>query len=41
MPVFNEGTNLARTIDALATAIEGSGFEPELVLVDDGSKRKR
>jgi glycosyltransferase involved in cell wall biosynthesis len=37
MPVFNEGTNLARTIDALATAIEGSGFEPELVLVDDGS----
>jgi glycosyltransferase involved in cell wall biosynthesis len=37
MPVFNEGTHLARTIDALVTAIEGSGFDPELVLVDDGS----
>jgi glycosyltransferase involved in cell wall biosynthesis len=37
MPVFNEGTHLAGTIDALATAIEGSGFDPELVLVDDGS----
>jgi glycosyltransferase involved in cell wall biosynthesis len=37
MPVFNEGTHLAGTIDALATAIEGSGFDPELILVDDGS----
>src|SRR6266545_3835817 len=37
MPVFNEETHLATTIDALATAVDSSGFETELVLVDDGS----
>ena len=37
MPVFNEGTHLVRTMEALATAIDGSGFDAELVLVDDGS----
>jgi glycosyltransferase involved in cell wall biosynthesis len=37
MPVYNEGNHLEGTIDALVTAIDGSGFEPELVLVDDGS----
>ena len=37
MPVFNERTHLAGTIDALATAIDGSGFDAELILVDDGS----
>jgi glycosyltransferase involved in cell wall biosynthesis len=37
MPVFNERAHLPGTIDALATAIEGSGFDAELILVDDGS----
>lgn len=37
MPVFNEEAHLAGTIDALATAIDGGGFEAELILVDDGS----
>jgi len=37
MPVFNEETHLAGTIDALATAIDGGGFEAEVILVDDGS----
>jgi glycosyltransferase involved in cell wall biosynthesis len=37
MPVFNEAAHLAATIDALATAIDGSGFDAELILVDDGS----
>jgi glycosyltransferase involved in cell wall biosynthesis len=37
MPVFNEEAHLRGTIDALATAIDGSGFEAELILVDDGS----
>jgi glycosyltransferase involved in cell wall biosynthesis len=37
MPVFNEGTHLVGTMEALATAIESSGFDAELVLVDDGS----
>jgi len=37
MPVFNEEAHLAGTIDALATAIDGSGFDAELILVDDGS----
>jgi glycosyltransferase involved in cell wall biosynthesis len=37
MPVFNEEGHLAGTIDALATAIDGSGFDAELILVDDGS----
>lgn len=37
MPVFNEGTHLGGTIDALATAVDGCGFDAELILVDDGS----
>ena len=37
MPVFNEETHLAGTIDALTAAIDGSGFDAELILVDDGS----
>lgn len=37
MPVFNEARNLPQTIEALATAIGESGFDAELVLVDDGS----
>jgi hypothetical protein len=37
MPAFNEEAHLGETIDALATAVEGSGFDAELVLVDDGS----
>jgi hypothetical protein len=37
MPVFNEAAQLPGTIDALATATAASGFEAELVVVDDGS----
>jgi glycosyltransferase involved in cell wall biosynthesis len=37
MPVFNEKAYLGATIDALAEAVEGSGFEAELLVVDDGS----
>src|SRR5206468_9154337 len=37
IPVFNEAVHLPRTIDALTTALDGSGFDAELVLVDDGS----
>jgi glycosyltransferase involved in cell wall biosynthesis len=37
MPVRNEAPHLPATIDALITALEGSGFDAELVLVDDGS----
>jgi glycosyltransferase involved in cell wall biosynthesis len=37
MPVFNESRHLPGTIDALVAALEDSGFEAELVLVDDGS----
>jgi glycosyltransferase involved in cell wall biosynthesis len=37
MPVFNEASHLAGTIDALVAALDGSGFDAELVLVDDGS----
>jgi glycosyltransferase involved in cell wall biosynthesis len=37
IPAFNEEAHLAGTIDALATAIDGSGFDAELILVDDGS----
>jgi glycosyltransferase involved in cell wall biosynthesis len=37
MPVFNEETHLGDTIDALAVALDRSGFDAELVLVDDGS----
>jgi glycosyltransferase involved in cell wall biosynthesis len=38
MPVFNEETHLPATLDALADAVEQSGFDTELVLVDDGSE---
>ena len=37
MPAHNEATHVAVTIAALATAAEDSGFDAELVLVDDGS----
>jgi hypothetical protein len=37
MPIFNEAAHLAATLDALADAAHGSGFDTELVLVDDGS----
>jgi glycosyltransferase involved in cell wall biosynthesis len=37
MPVFNEEQHLAATIGALLRALERSGFDAELVLVDDGS----
>jgi glycosyltransferase involved in cell wall biosynthesis len=37
MPVHNEAAHLPETIDALVRAVERSAFEPELVLVDDGS----
>ncbi len=37
MPVHNEARHLPATIEALLTALEGSGFDAELVLVDDGS----
>jgi glycosyltransferase involved in cell wall biosynthesis len=37
MPVFNEAAHLAGTIDGLVSALEGSAFDAELVLVDDGS----
>jgi hypothetical protein len=37
MPAFNEEEHLSATVDALAAALEGSGFTAELVLVDDGS----
>jgi glycosyltransferase involved in cell wall biosynthesis len=37
VPVFNEASHLPETIEALIGALDGSGFEAELVLVDDGS----
>jgi len=37
MPVYNEAQHLRATIDALVEAVERSGFQAELVLVDDGS----
>jgi glycosyltransferase involved in cell wall biosynthesis len=37
MPVFNEERQLPATIDALATAVDRSGFDAELLVVDDGS----
>lgn len=37
MPVYNEAPHLPATMEALVEAIERSGFEAELVLVDDGS----
>jgi glycosyltransferase involved in cell wall biosynthesis len=37
MPVYNEAPHLRETIDALAVATDGSGFDVDLLLVDDGS----
>ena len=37
MPVFNEATHLQTTIEALAVAVDRSGWSAELVVVDDGS----
>jgi glycosyltransferase involved in cell wall biosynthesis len=37
IPVFNEATHLPQTMNALLAALDGSGFDAELVLVDDGS----
>jgi glycosyltransferase involved in cell wall biosynthesis len=37
MPVFNEQAHVARTVEALVAAVAGSGFQAELVIVDDGS----
>jgi glycosyltransferase involved in cell wall biosynthesis len=37
MPVFNEASYLPETIESLCVALENSGFDAELVLVDDGS----
>jgi glycosyltransferase involved in cell wall biosynthesis len=37
MPVHNEAAHLGSTLEALLTALGNSGFDPELVLVDDGS----
>jgi glycosyltransferase involved in cell wall biosynthesis len=37
VPVFNEAAHLPGMIDGLVAALDGSGFEPELIVVDDGS----
>lgn len=37
MPVYNEAPHVGRTIETLLEAIDRSGFEANLVLVDDGS----
>ncbi len=37
MPVFNEASHLPGTIEGLVAALDRSGFDAELVLVDDGS----
>ena len=37
VPTFNEAPHLPATIEALVEAVSRSGFEAELVLVDDGS----
>jgi glycosyltransferase involved in cell wall biosynthesis len=37
MPVFNEAPHLGETIDALLVGLADSGFESELLFVDDGS----
>jgi glycosyltransferase involved in cell wall biosynthesis len=37
MPVYNEAAQLPQTIEALVAAVEGSSFDAEVVLVDDGS----
>ena len=37
VPCFNDGAYLPATIDALVSALDGGGFDAELVVVDDGS----
>jgi glycosyltransferase involved in cell wall biosynthesis len=37
MPVFNEARHLPATLEALTSALDGSGFVAELIVVDDGS----
>jgi glycosyltransferase involved in cell wall biosynthesis len=37
IPVYNEAPHLTATIEKLITAIDRSGFDAEVVLVDDGS----
>jgi glycosyltransferase involved in cell wall biosynthesis len=37
VPAFNEAAHLRETIERLVDALDGSGFDAELVLVDDGS----
>jgi glycosyltransferase involved in cell wall biosynthesis len=37
IPVHNEASHLGATLDAVVAALDGSGFDAELVLVDDGS----
>ena len=37
IPVFNEGRNIAKTIQEAAAVSAGSGFETDFVVVDDGS----
>ena len=37
MPAHNEAEHIVATIGALATALERSGFDAEVVVVDDGS----
>jgi glycosyltransferase involved in cell wall biosynthesis len=37
IPVRDEASQLPRTIRALLTALDGSGFDAEVVVVDDGS----
>ncbi len=37
IPVRDEAGQLAATIDALIAALDGSGFDAELIVVDDGS----
>jgi glycosyltransferase involved in cell wall biosynthesis len=37
IPAFNEAPHLPGTVAALAAALDGSGFDAELVVVDDGS----
>ena len=37
VPVLNEAAHLGRTLEALLASLERSGFDAELVVVDDGS----
>src|SRR5919201_3705858 len=37
IPVFNEASHLGDTMDHLVAAIETSGFDAEVIVVDDGS----